>query len=197
MQIIGLTGSIASGKSFIEKHLARHSFAIFDADKAVHKLLSKSGKAVNAVRALYPKAYSQGAINRHKLASSVFNNPQDLKNLEQILHPLVRREMYEAIKLAHRQRRKCIILNIPLLFENSLDKICDVVLLSFVNPKLQEQRYLKRGGRSVKELQNIINKQMSAKEKRKRADVIINTSLSKASVVRQLDLVTSRLQNKN
>ena len=116
MIILGLTGSIGMGKSTAAREFRRLGIPVHDAD-AVHRLLGRGGAAVAAIAAAFPGVLKDGAIDRAALGRLVFADPAALKRLEAILHPLVRAAERRFLARARRQRRKLVVLDIPLLFE--------------------------------------------------------------------------------
>ena len=187
MLIIGLTGSIASGKSTIADVMRRHHFPIFDADKAVHKLMAPQGQAVAAIIAEFGEAVlSSGGIDRKALGQIVFGDRQALQSLESILHPLVAQDRLRFIKQARIQRRSAVILDVPLLFETGTDALCDVTMMAWAPARLIRQRALARPHMTSDKLEAILAKQMPQFEKSKLADETIATGLGYAAMTRQI-----------
>ena len=168
MIIIGITGSIASGKSSLVRLLKRRNIAIFDADKIVHDLLEVEALPIISNR--FPSTIANNKVNRKKLGEIVFNNKQKLQILENILHPLVRQKLHCAIKQAYLRRHDMILLDIPLLFENNLHRLCHYVILADILPYLQERRLIKTRKLPQAIYRSIIAKQMPLHQKRKLAD---------------------------
>ena len=113
MPVIGLTGGIGMGKSTVAKILRSMGFPVYEADKAVHALLEKGGKAVKPVAQFFPAALAKGAIDRKALGQIVFRYPAQLKKLESILHPMVRETERAFIRKAREQKARLAILEIP------------------------------------------------------------------------------------
>ena len=187
MLIIGLTGSIASGKSTIADVMRRHHFPIFDADKAVHKLMAPKGSAVDGVVAEFGTAVlSSGGIDRKALGELVFGDRAALEALEAILHPIVAEERMRFIKQARVNCRPAVVLDVPLLFETGTDFLCDVTMMAWAPERLIRQRALARPHMTPEKLDAILTKQMSQFEKSKLADEKIATGLGYASMTRQI-----------
>lgn len=127
-KIIGLTGSIGMGKSTAALILRDMGFPIYSADAAVHKVLKKGGTAVAPVARLFPETLKRGAIDRKLLGHAVFGQPKKLRQLEHIVHPLLREEERAFIDKARKSRARAAILEIPLLFETGAEKRCDITL---------------------------------------------------------------------
>ena len=179
MIILGLTGSIAMGKSAAAAQFRRLGVPVYDADAAVHKLLGPRGQAVIAVEAAFPgvaRTTPEGpAIDRAALGRIVFADGTRLAELEAILHPLVRGEERRFLANAARHRRRQVVLDIPLLFETGGADRCDAVVVVSAPPLVQHQRALGRSGMDAARLAAILAQQMPDAEKRRRADFIIPT----------------------
>ena len=183
MIIIGITGSIASGKSSLVRLLTRRGIAIFDADKIVHQLIET--EAFELIAKNFPSVIEKNKVNRKKLGEIVFNDKKLLQILENILHPLVRNKLHRAIKQAYLRRHDMILLDIPLLFENQLHRFCHHVILADILPYLQERRLIKIRKLSAAIYQSIIAKQMPLHQKRKLADKRIFMNLEYGKNKRQ------------
>lgn len=187
MIILGLTGSIGMGKSNAAAALRRLGVPVFDADAAVHRLLGKGGGAVAAVREAFPGTEGPGgAIDRQALGREVFGRPAELRRLEQILHPMVRRAERRFVAAARARREPNVVLDIPLLFETGGDRRCDRVLVVSAPAWLQRQRVARRRGMTDSRLQAILAAQTPDREKRRRADFVVLTGLSRARTLREL-----------
>lgn len=186
MVILGLTGSIGMGKSTAAAAFRRLGIPVHDADAAVHRLLAKGGAAVAAVGRLFPKALRDGAIDRQLLGSQVFGRPADLARLEAVLHPLVRRAALDFLRAQARQRRPLVVLDIPLLFETGGESLCDAVVVVSAPARVQRSRVLSRPGMTPERFAAILAKQVPDREKRRRADFVIETGLGKRHALNRL-----------
>jgi dephospho-CoA kinase len=175
--VIGLTGSVGMGKSTAARFLKRMGLPVHDADRAVHRLMAKGGAAVAAVEAAFPGVTQDGAVDRKRLAARVFGHPAEMKRLEAILHPMVRRAERRFLALCRSRQEPIAVLDIPLLYETGGEKRCDLVIVLSAPQFLQDQRVLRRPGMSPERLAEIKAKQMPDAEKRKRADIVIHTGL--------------------
>lgn len=184
--IFGLTGSIGMGKSTAAAMLRRLGCAVHDADATVHRLTGPGGAAVPAVEAAFPGATRGGAVDRAALGPKVFGDRAALKRLEAILHPLVAADRDRFLAACVRQRRRVAVLDVPLLFETGGDRLCDRTLVVTAPALIQEQRVLARPGMTAEKLRDIRARQMPEAEKRRRADILIWTSLGRAPVLRDL-----------
>ena len=181
MKVIGLTGSIAMGKSTAAKMLARMGYAHFDADAVVHALTGPGGKALPKIAAFAPEAVSaERGMDRKALGDLAFKDRSVLKKLEGVLHPMVYAENRRLLALWQRQRRRKVLLDIPLLLEGRGELRCDAVWVVSAPKRLQRQRALARPGMTMEKLQGILARQVPDSQKRRRANVVIATGLGKA-----------------
>jgi dephospho-CoA kinase len=192
--VLGLTGSIGMGKSTAAAALRRMGVPVHDADAAVHRLLARGGAAVPLVKAAFPGVVSKGTVDRAKLGARVFKDRAALKRLEAILHPMVRASARAFVARARRRRRPLVVLDIPLLFETGGGAMCDAVMLVSAPAFLQRQRVLKRPGMSTERFAAILAQQMPDREKRRRADFVIETGLSRRHGLRQIRAALKRLR---
>ena len=186
MKIIGLTGSIAMGKSVAAKMFRRLGLPVRDSDATIHRLLAKGGAGVAPVAKLCPDAIVDGAVDRRKLGAKVFADPAALAHLEAILHPLARQDMKAFLDRHRRQRTKRVVLDVPLLYETGIDAICDLVVVVSASPTIQRLRALSRPGMTDEKLAGILARQMPDSEKRRRADIVAITALGYLPTLRAL-----------
>lgn len=175
MIVIGLTGSIGMGKSTAARQLRRMGVPVHEADKAVHKLLSRGGAAVPFVATLFPGTLKSGAIDRKVLGARVFGNVRALRKLEAVLHPLVHQATAHWLEKQKNQGRQLVVLDIPLLFEIKREHTVDAIWVVSVPADVQRARVLARPGMSVARFKSILRRQLSDASKRRRADVVIPT----------------------
>ena len=195
MIIAGLTGSIAMGKSETARMFAARGIPVFDSDAAVHELYAPGGAAVEAVKALAPDAVIDGAVDRRKLAALVQAEPGLLKQIEAVVHPLVKAR--QAAFLAEAAASSDIaVLDIPLLFETGREKDVDVVIVVSASAELQRARALARPGMTAEKFDFILSRQVPDAEKRARADYVIDTSVSLAATAREVEQVISAIRAK-
>ena len=186
MRIIGLTGGIGMGKSTAAAAFRRARIPVFDADLAVHRLQAKGGRAVKRIEAAFPGTTSQGATDRHALRAAVLGNPQALARLEHILHPMVEAEERAFVGRARRAGQRAVVLDIPLLFETKGDQRVDTVVVVSAPCAIQVHRVALRRGMSKAEVEAVIARQMPDAEKRRRADLVVRTGLSRAHTLQAL-----------
>jgi dephospho-CoA kinase len=174
MRILGLTGSIGMGKSTTAKLFAEAGVPVYDADAAVHQLYE--GEAAPAIEAAFPGTTANGKVDRPKLSARVVHDPAAIKQLEQIVHPMLGASRQKFFADAEAAKAPVVVLDIPLLFETGGEKRVDAVVVVSTSPELQRKRVLERGTMDEAKLDAIIAKQTPDAEKRKRADFVVDTS---------------------
>ncbi|OFX08637.1 MAG: dephospho-CoA kinase [Alphaproteobacteria bacterium RIFOXYD12_FULL_60_8] len=194
MKILGLTGSLAMGKSTAANLLRSLGVPVHDADAVVHALLGPKGKAVDAVEAAFPGVRQGDQINRSALGQRVFGDDDALNRLEALLHPLVRCEEKKFLALAQRLNQKLVVLDIPLLFETGGQNRCDAVAVVTAPKFLQRQRALQRPGMSPEKFRAVLAHQMLDEEKRVRADFILQSGLGKAFTLKALRRIVTAMR---
>ena len=177
MIILGLTGSIAMGKSTMAKQFRDEGIPVHDADQAVHDMMAAGGMAAPKVAAVFPDAEKpDGGIDRPTLGRLVFNDGAARQQLESILHPLVRQERQDWVDHHRGQGAWCVGLDVPLLFETGGEKDCDATVVATTSAFQQRQRALSRPGMTTERLNAILELQMPDAMKRDKANFIIPTS---------------------
>ncbi|MBL8599501.1 MAG: dephospho-CoA kinase [Devosia sp.] len=171
---LGLTGSIASGKSTALKEFAALGVPTFSSDDAVHELYR--GEAVPVVEALFPGVSHNGEIDRKALSARILAEPQRLGELEAAVHPLVRARIGRFLADAEASGAKVAVVDIPLLFETGHDYGLDRVATTWAPDEEIRARALARPGMTVEKLDAILARQLPQDEKRKRADYVIYTT---------------------
>jgi len=171
---LGLTGSIATGKSTVLKAFADLGIPTFSSDEAVHELYR--GAAVAPVEAAFPGVAVGGIIDRDKLSRQLIGHPARLQQLEAIVHPLVRARIRDFLSDAAVLGEPMAVVDIPLLFENGVDWGLDAIIVTVVDAAEQRRRALARPGMTVEKLEAILARQLPQAEKVKRATYIIDTS---------------------
>ena len=193
--IIGLTGSIGMGKTTASSMLHRLGLPICDSDLLVHRLLGRGGAAVLSVGAVFDGVIKNGVVDRAALGKRVFSDAGALKKLEEIIHPLVRLKQVQFIKMCRRQNRVAGVLDVPLLYEVKTDQICDYTVVVSAPEFIQKQRVMARPGMTPARFTETLDRQMTDREKQKRADFVIPTGLNKRHTLNQLCKIIRTLQN--
>ncbi|MGC2854687.1 dephospho-CoA kinase [Novispirillum sp. DQ9] len=196
MIVLGVTGSIAMGKSTACALLRAQGVPVHDADATVHALFDRGGLAVPAIAAAFPGVVVDGCVDRTLLGPCVLGQPEALKRLEGIVHPLVRAEEKRFLDLHRRAGRDIVALDIPLLFETGGEGRCDATLVVSAPAFLQRQRALRRPGMTPQKLAAILARQMPDAQKRRRADYIVPSGLGRAVTWRALARILAAVRQK-
>ena len=191
MYRLGLTGSIATGKSTVRRMFEALGVPTFSSDDAVHELYR--GEAVPVVEALFPGVSHRGEIDRAALSARILETPQRLAELEAAVHPLVRRRLTQFLDTAEADGARLAVIDIPLLFETRHDYGLDGVAVVAAAPEIARARALARPGMTVDKLEAILARQMPQDEKLKRADHVIATDTSLAETERAVRALADRL----
>ena len=186
MRLIGLTGGIGMGKSTASAAFRRAHLPVFDADAEVHKLQAKGGAALPAISAAFPGTVEGGVLNRAALREIVLAEKTELRKLERILHPRIRAAEQKFLARARAAGARVAILDIPLLFEGRGDKRVDEVVVVSAPRDVQIVRVRARGKMSPEQIAAVIARQMPDAEKRRRADHVVRTGLSRFHALRSL-----------
>jgi dephospho-CoA kinase len=174
MLILGLTGSIGMGKSTTAKLFAEAGVPVYDADATVHKLYE--GEAVAAIEAAFPGATAAGKVDRNKLSAQVVHDPAAMKQLEQIVHPMLGASRQKFLEDAERAGAAVAVVDVPLLFETGGENRVDAVVVVTTTPEIQRARILARDNMTAEKLKAILARQLPDAEKRKRAHFVVDTS---------------------
>ncbi len=174
MRILGLTGSIGMGKSTTAKLFTEAGVPVYDADAAVHKIYE--GEAAPAIEAAFPGTTVDGKVDRAKLSAKVVHDPAAIKQLEQIVHPMLGASRKKFLDEAERSGAPVVVMDVPLLFETGGEKRVDAVVVVSTDPASQRERILARGTMTNEALDAILARQLPDAEKRKRADFVVDTS---------------------
>ncbi len=162
---IAITGTIGSGKTVVSDYLRSRGYDVFDCDKVNAQLLEENRKGYKAVKKLFPECFEGNILNKKKLAKEVFSDPEKKQKLEDVMHPLILKEL-------KKRKDDPLFAEVPLLFEAGWDVYFDRNLLIVTDEKLLKDRMEERGF-SVKQYQERLKTQMPVEEKIKRADKII------------------------
>jgi dephospho-CoA kinase len=190
MKLIGLTGGIGMGKSTAAAAFRRARLPVFDADAAVRRLQSPGGAALPAIAAAFPGTvatrHGRNVLDRPALRVSVIGDEPALRRLEAILHPLVRREEERFIARARRAGARAAVLDIPLLLETGGRRRVDVLVVVSAPRAAQLHRIGLRRQMSAAQAAAVIARQMPDAEKRRQADLVVRTGLSRHHALRKL-----------
>ena len=195
MMIVGLTGSMAMGKSTAAEYLKRFDIPVFDSDGAVHAIYE--GEAVEAIDQAFPGVAEGGRVNRKTLGEAIAGDPAALARLEAIVHPLVRRKQRDFVLAEQACGADLVILDIPLLFESGADKLCDAVIVVSAPAQAQRERLAARKGMTPEKVDELLARQMPDAEKRARADFVVDTGGTIPQSRAQLDRIIATLRHRD
>jgi dephospho-CoA kinase len=184
MIVLGLTGSIGMGKSTVAAMFRRAGVPVFDADAEVHRLQGPAGALVAAIEALFPGTTSVKGVDRGRLGRAVLHDQAALSRLERLIHPAVGKAQREFLR-RHRSRA-LVVLDIPLLFEKGGWRRVDAVAVVSAPAWMQRRRVLARPGMTAAKLAHIRALQTPDAEKRRRADFVIETGVSRLQTEAQV-----------
>lgn len=197
MWTIGLTGGIGSGKSSVSQWLKKQAIPVLDADLTVHQLLSEDQPTIRRISQAFGQDIldHQGKIDRKTLGTKVFDHPEARKQLEDILHPLVKGKMFtDQMALAATGNKLCVW-DVPLLFEAGLNSSMSEVWVVWVTPEIQVERVMKRDSFTRAEAELRIKSQWPLEDKIKLADVVIDNSGTWENTEIQLERILARIKS--
>ena len=197
MKIIGLSGGIASGKNSVAKIFEEFGVVVFDADELVHNLFLHDSSVINEIAQQFPQALKGKVIERKILSEIIAKYPQQITIIENILHPIIRNKYQQFIIKSNQEQQKLVMLNIPLLLENSFYKV-DKIIAIIADDDLRRKRYIQRCLADNDDIEEIKikqieekffmlkNKQVSDEQRIKKADFIVYNNSDLASLKVQL-----------
>jgi len=191
---IGLTGSIGMGKSTTADMFASRGVPVHDADATVHRLYE--GHAAPLINEAFPGTVVDGKVDRSLLSKQVLGQPDAMKRLEEIVHPLVHEEERTFLDMARLDGHSVVLLDIPLLFETGAEDRVDVIVVVTADADTQRERVLARPGMNEERFQSILEKQVPDAEKREKADFLIDTGLGLDAAERRVDEILEELASK-
>ena len=196
MIVVGLTGGIASGKSFVTKYLHILKFPVHESDNVITNLYNSYDK--NFVNFLFKNGFKNSLlkkkINKETIREEIFNKKEKKITLEKYLHNEVRKK--RNIFLKNNKKKEIVFLDIPLLFENKLEAKCDIICSTIAPLHIREKRALQRAGMKKKIFKQIIKNQTKDKERKEKSDYLINTTLTRTKTCSQVDNIIYNLLNK-
>lgn len=191
---LGLTGSIGMGKSTTAQMFRDAGIPVHDSDATVHRLYA--GEAAALIEAAFPGSTKEGVVDRGELGKRVVGNDEAMKQLESIVHPLVRREEQLFRTGVSKEDKPLAVLDIPLLFETGGEARVDGVVVITAPAEVQRQRVLARPGMTEERFEGILARQVPDSVKRQKADFVIDSSLglesARKEVHRIIDLVSKQ-----
>ena len=196
IKIVGLTGGIGSGKTTVVKLLESKGYSVYYSDIRAKEIVNNNAfLKTRIIQLLGDKAYDQdGKYNRKWVAQKVFNNEKLLLELNKIIHPAVKSDFEFWVR---EQKGDFIFKETALLFELNLDKNCFKTILVTADESLRIKRAMERDGKTYQEIENIIQKQIPEKEKRKRADLIIENNTDLENLGKEVERMLLELNKIN
>lgn len=192
MIIIGLTGSIGMGKTTTARMFAEAGLAVNDADAVVHDLYRS--EAVEPIGKAFPGSVADGNVDRQELSRQLAEYPERFKDLEAIVHPLVRQRELQFIQARRAAGDDMIVLDIPLLFEVGGENRVDVVVVVTCDPQVQRARVLARPGMTVEKFEMFLARQVPDQVKRQKADFLIDTGEGMEAARARVDEIIAALR---
>jgi len=196
MPVIGLTGMFGCGKSTVSKVFKDKGFKVIDADQIARDVVQRGRKAYKSIVEVFGKEIldKDKNLNRKKLASIVFSDDDALHTLNLIVHPEVRKEELRLLKLY--KNEPLVILDVPLLFENKMEHLVDGIIVVVIDENIRKERLMRRDKCSEEDIKKRLSHQMSQEEKTKKADYVINNSLSLNKTINQINNILKKLDEK-
>jgi dephospho-CoA kinase len=194
--IIGLTGSLAMGKSETAKLFAAEGVSVHDADAAIHKLYGKGGAAVAKIAAQFRDAVKDGAVDRAALSARVAGDPAALAKLEAVVHPLVAAERDAFLADAMAKGTPIVLLDIPLLFETGAETSMDALVVASAPETVQRARALARPGMTSEKFSRLLARQLPDVEKRARAHYVVVTDKGLDHAGEQVKMILADIREK-
>ena len=196
MKLIGLTGSIGMGKSTTAAMFREAGIPVYDADAAVHEAYDVGGVAVGPVGEAFPGVVKDGRVDREELRKRVLGNPEALKVLNGIVHPLIGKSRAKVFADAEAAGADMIIMDVPLIFETGGQKNMDAVIVVSAPPEMQRERVLAREGMTPERLEQILAQQTPDAEKRARADYVVDTGQGLEAARAQVTTIIEELRRR-
>ena len=190
--IIGITGSIACGKSLVSNYLQEKGYTIIDADKIGHMALENDEVKKQLVTKFGKSILKDNEVNRVTLGKLVFENNENLKELNNIIHPQIRKNISEQIQV--HKNEKLVFVDVPLLFEAKFDDLVEKIIVVSLDEKIQLERLMNRNSLSKEEALQRIKSQIPVREKEKLGDYVVDNSFTQENTYNQVDRILEKLK---
>ena len=190
--IIGITGSIACGKSLVSNYLQEKGYTIIDADKIGHMALENDEVKKQLVNKFGKSILKDNEVNRVTLGKLVFENKENLKELNNIIHPQIRKNISEQIQV--HKNEKLVFVDVPLLFEAKFDDLVEKIIVISLDEKIQLERLMNRNSLSKEEALQRIKSQIPVREKEKLGDYVVDNSFTQENTYSQVDRILEKLK---
>ena len=188
-KIIGITGGIGSGKTTVCDYLKKNNFVVHESDRVVAQMYNKPKKSflIFLKKNIYKEVVRNNEINKKKITEIIFNNPKIRKTLEDHVHKQVKKSRDIFIKKNTKNKKGVVFVDIPLLFENKLEKPFDVVLCIIAKKKIRRERVLKNKKFTKHILEKIFKSQTSDDERKRRSNIVIYNNTTKKDFIFSLE----------
>ena len=194
MIIIGLTGSVGTGKTEVSNYFIRNKISVFDSDKKV-RLIHENTIVQQEISRLFPNSLVAKKVDRKKLAKVVFNDKEKLALLENIIYTRLKQIQSKWIRNQISARKKIVVFDTPLLFEKDKLEKYDIKVLLTCSEAIQKNRVLKRSNWSLNRFNLTKELQMETKEKKLLADEIVSTDRGKRKTFQDIQNILNKTEN--
>ena len=178
-----ITGSIGTGKSTVANAFKKRGFKVLDADKMVHELYQDKA-VLSKVEALFPEAFINHKMNKDVIANVIFSNQEKKKELENLIHPLVKEQILALDD---------VVIEVPLLYESNMQSLFNKVIVVYCTKDEQLKRLMIRNNITLDEAKKRINSQMDIEEKKKLGDFVVDNSGDIKNINKQVDDIIKKL----
>lgn len=194
-KVVAVTGGIGSGKTTISNYLKKNNFAVHESDKIVSQIYSKPNKSFLSFlkKNLYKEVVTSNKINKQKITEIIFNDKKTKQKLENYIHKKIKKSRDGFIKKNIKNKKGFVFVDIPLLFENKLEKNFDLVLCVIAKRKTRRERVLRDKKFTKKTLEKIFKLQVSDKERKTRSNIIVYNNNSKKDFIFSLEKALIKL----
>ena len=191
---IGITGSIGMGKTTVSLMFKKNGIKVWNADLEVHKLYENGNEGYKNIISIYPQLTNEMEIDRKKVSDLIKKKIIDLKKIEKIIHPLLKKSRSNFIK--ENEKERIIAFEIPLLYETGANKWLDYIISVYCSKKTQMERLYQRKNFNKDKINYLLSKQISIDHKNKNANFLINTDQKKIDVEKDVRKIIKILENK-
>ena len=191
---IGITGSIGMGKTTVSLMFEKNGIKVWNADLEVHKLYENGNEGYKNIISIYPQLKDEIEIDREKVSNLIRQKIIDLKKIEKIIHPLLKKSRIKFIK--ENEKERIIAFEIPLLYETGANKWLDYIISVYCSKKTQMERLYERKNFNEDKINYLLSKQISIEHKNKNANFLINTDQKKLDVEKEVRKIIKILENK-